>query len=535
MTPHYYVREIEKIMIAIMDVFNNLRVNRYEDQNRSVESQTVAVPLYTHNSDDFANFVASTATAQEPMAIPCLGFRFIEDRHDESHMVQPTYAREILSAPLHKYIRDIQPTPMSVTFELTLLADNITDFFHLKEQIQPYFNTYRTVRIKEWDFAPEIERPIAFTLHWSSSVDDEKSDTSNEYQLYKCVYTIETHGGVYHRPYEIPAIIKYAQMNFNVRDQIQDSIQVFVYPDEIAQQKKHLWETVEPSIREGWSLLKTFTRTLVRRVDEHGEEFWKDETMRTLDLTPHTDEDITKRRANGKARAGYNPVFKGNLKNSLGEDITDVDGDPIPVYKWEDVVVGDVARPVEVPSFDLIHLNFDEDSDREKDYSGLGRDFVAVNAESREFVPDMAPGNGSFAPGGYATATDWSNILNWFGDNKDGKILESYTFKAVLQFRHQNDTVFQYLYNPADVTLSDGTVIPAGEVWFDWGIMDGRLYFAYHTTTQFRRFVSEPIICDNDTIYSFYFVLYDEGSKGAFGVKTNFSDTMMALVTKEEI
>ncbi len=105
----------------------------------------------------------------------------------------------------------------------------------------------------------------------------------------------------------------------------------------------------------------------------------------------------------------------------------------------------------------------------------------------------------------------------------------------MLQFRHQNDTVFQYLYNPADVTLSDGTVIPAGEVWFDWGIMDGRLYFAYHTTTQFRRFVSEPIICDNDTIYSFYFVLYDEGSKGAFGVKTNFSDTMMALVTKEEI
>ena len=62
MTPVYYVREIEKIMIAIMDVFNNLRVKRYDDQNRTIEDRTVAIPLYTHNSDDFANYVSSTAT-----------------------------------------------------------------------------------------------------------------------------------------------------------------------------------------------------------------------------------------------------------------------------------------------------------------------------------------------------------------------------------------------------------------------------------------------------------------------------------------
>ena len=532
MTPVYYVREIEKIMIAIMDVFNNLRVKRYDDQNRTIEDRTVAIPLYTHNSDDFANYVSSTATAQEPMAVPCAGFRYVQDQHDESHMVQPTYAREIYSKELQKFIRDIQPTPMKVTFELTVLCDNLADFFFIKEQIQPYFNTYRTVRIKEWDFAPDIERQIPFKLTWSDQIDDEKSDTSNEYQFYKVTYNIEAFG-VYHRPYEIPAIIKYAQMNFIVNNEYQDSLQVFVYPDEIAQQKKHLWETVEPSIREGWSLLKTFTRTLVRRTDEKGEEYWKDETMQAIDLTIRDPNDITHRSPIGKPMGGYNPIYKGNQKKADGEDLPDTDGDPIPVYSWETVVVGDVERPVEVPTFDLIHLNFDEDKSVEKDYSGLNRDFIAVNDESREFVPDLAPGNGSYAPQGYRANTDWSQILNWFGDNKDGKIESSYTFKAVLQFKQLNDTVFQYLYNPKDVTLSDGTVIPAGAVWFDWGMMDGRLYFTYHTTSMYKRFVSEKVNCDTKTIYSFYFVLYDEGNKGAFGVKTNFSETMIALGTKE--
>lgn len=532
MTPVYYVREIEKVMIAIMDVFNNLRVKRYDDQNRTVENRTVAVPLYSHNSDDFANYVSSTATAQEPMPVPCAGFRYVSNRHDETHMVQPTYAREILAEDIEKFVRDIQPTPMTITFELTVLSDNLADFFFLKEQIEPYFNTYRTVRIKEWDFAPKIERPIPFKITWSDNIDDEKGDTSNEYQFYKTTYTIEAIA-VYHRPYELPAIIKYAQMNFIVNNEYQDSLQVFVYPDEIAQQKKHLWETVEPSIREGWSLLKTFTRTLVRRTDENGEEYWKDMTMKELDLTIRDPNDITHRNQIGKTVGGYNPIYKGNQKNAAGKEITDADGDPIPIYSWEDVVVGDVARPVEVPQFDLIHLNFDEDTDLEVDYSGMGRDFVAVNDETREFVPDLAPGNGSYAPGGYETATDWSHILNWFGDNKEGKIEESYTFKATLQFKQQCDTVFQYLYNPEDVTLSDGTVIPKGEVWFDWGVSDGKLYFAYHTTSMFKRFESEPIRCDNTTIYSFYFVLYDEGKKGAFGVKTNFSETMIALRTTE--
>ena len=88
-------------------------------------------------------------------------------------------------------------------------------------------------------------------------------------------------------------------------------------------------------------------------------------------------------------------------------------------------------------------------------------------------------------------------------------------------------------YNPDDVTLEDGTVIPAESVWFDWGVMDSKLYFTYHTTTQSKTFETETFEFDNQMIYSFYFVLYDHGQRGIFGVKTNLNDTMVALKTVE--
>ena len=531
MTPYYYVREIEKILIALMDVFNNIRVNKYKDMLRKDYDRTIAVPIVTHNNANFANYVSSTLTTQDPMPVPIIGFRFTSNSHDDPNMVQPCYAREILSPSLQKFIRDIQPTPFVFNFEMTVLSNNWSDYVQMKEQIEPYFNTYRAVSIKEFDFAPEIERPIPFKLaSWSEQIDDEKQNTSNEYQFYKTTYNIEAHG-VMHRPYEIPAIIKYAQMNFNVNNELIDSLQVFVYPDEIAKQKKHLWETVEPSIREGWSLLKSFTRTLVRKTDDDDNEYWEDVTMKHYDLTKS---EITGYNSVGNPISGYNPILNGYKEDENGKLIKDANGDPIPIYDWEEIVVGDVNRPVEVPSFDLIHLNFDEDTSLEHDYSGLNRDFVAVNPESREFVPDLAPGNGNYTPDGYKPNTNWSQILEWFGDNKEGKIESSYTFKATMQFKNtDSDTVFQYLYNPNDVTLSDGTVIPAETVWFDWGIQDKRLYFTYHTSSQYHRFTSAKIELDNTTIYSFYFVLYNEGQNGAFGVRTNFSETMLALETKE--
>ena len=548
----YYVREHEKILIGLYDMFNNLRVNKYADAKRTVVDKTVKVPLVTHYSKDFANYLSSTSSKQILSVLPVAGLRYTGDARDESNMTQPTYAREIYCKDHDFWIRDIQPRAHVYKFELTILCGNTSDLWQLKENLQPYFWTYRTIRIKEFDFCPQIERPIPVVITgWNDDVRDETELSSNEAQVYQVTYQIEAHGAM-HCAYMIPAEIRYAQMDFIVQKQYNDSEQILVYPDDIARQKRQLWETVSPAIREGFSLLKSIARTLVRRSTVDGEEYWSDETQRYAMLTYN---EITGYDLNGDPK-GFNPVaYEGGdivqyARNPDGSYVRDEDGnkvvEKVPQYTWEQVVVDDVERPTEVPSFDVLHLTFDDDSPFAKDMSGMGRDFVAINDSNREFVPDIPPGNGSYAPDGYeptglqndsetgGTKT-WSRILEWFGDNKEGTIESPYTFKATLQFTESTpgDTVFQYLYNPEDVTLADGTVIPAGEVWFDWGIMDSRLYFTYKTTTQFKTFQTDTFEFDNKVIYSFHFVLYNSGQSGMFGVKTNLNDTMVALNTYE--
>lgn len=540
MRPFYYVRTIEKILIGLIDMFNNMYVNKYDDMNRTTYSRSVKIPIITHNNANFTNFWSSTQYKQQTVPYPIGAIRFVSNSPDSSNRPQPTYAREIFSRSADRWIRDIQPTPYTFNFELQFQADNISDIFQIKENIEPYFNEYRTIVIKEWDFAPEIPRPVVVVINSNTTeMNEEVNDTDAQQQVYKVTYPIACYG-VYHRPYETPEMIKYAEMNFHIDEDIIHREQLLVYPSEIIQQKKKLWETVCPSIREGYSILHTLSTTLIQKQDADGSKYYEDVSLKQLLLF---DRFTTTTYHEGLKLCGvdeYNEDTPGLPYDDPKTDYKilpeDFDKNGIPIYTYCESVTDDITRPSEVPSFDLLRFNFDYDTPHESDLSGFGRDFVAVNDDTRKFIPNIAPGNGQEVEGGYAVEdyVDWSKILNWFGDNANGDIESSYTFKATIQFVEDapGDTIFQYLSND-ETTLSDGTVIPEGEVWFDWGMMNGRLYFTYHTSSKYKTFVSDVIHPNKETIYSFYFALYDKGDKGMFGVKTNFSDTMIALNTVE--
>ena len=540
MRPFYYVRTIEKILIGLIDMFNNMYVNKYDDMNRVDYSRSAKIPIITHNNANFTNFWSSTQYKQQTVAYPIGAIRFVSNAPDASNRPQPTYAREIFCRSADRWIRDIQPTPYTFNFELQFQADNISDIFQIKENIEPYFNEYRTIVIKEWDFAPEIPRPVVVVINSNTTeLNEEVTDSDAQQQIYKVTYPITCYG-VYHRPYETPEMIKYAEMNFHIDEDIIHREQLLVYPSEIIMQKKKLWETVCPTIREGYSILHTLSTTLLQKEDADGSKYYEDVSLKQLLLF---DRFTTTTYHEGLKLCGvdeYNSETPGVPYDDPKTDYKvlpeDFDKNGIPIYTYCESVTEDITRPAEVPSFDLLRFNFDYDTPHESDLSGFGRDFVAVNDDTRKFVPNIAPGNGQEVEGGYAVEdyVDWSKILNWFGDNANGDIESSYTFKATIQFVEDTpgDTIFQYLSND-ETTLSDGTVIPEGEVWFDWGMMNGRLYFTYHTSSKYKTFVSDVIHPNKETIYSFYFALYDKGDRGMFGVKTNFSETMIALNTVE--
>ena len=174
MRQYYYVREVEKILIAIYDMFDNLRVNKYTDPQRKTIDKTVEVPLVTHYSKSFANYLSSTTSKQILPILPVAGLRYTGDARDSSNMPQPTYARELYCKEHDFWIRDIQPRAHVFRFELTVLTSNTSDMWQIKENIQSTFAEYRSVRIKEFDFCPEhgITIPVHL-VSWNDDVHDE--------------------------------------------------------------------------------------------------------------------------------------------------------------------------------------------------------------------------------------------------------------------------------------------------------------------------------------------------------------------------
>ena len=494
MIPFYYVRTQEKVEIALLDMFNDLKVNKYTNVERTEFSKTVRVPIVIHQSSDFANWWSNANTAQQPMPVPIGGLRFERKEPNNTNRTQATYARMIFSNATEQWIRDIQPTPYYLYYTLEFLCDNLSDNRQINENVVPYFNTFRTLRINEFDFAPDIERKIPVYLQSVEDTYDDEVQESAKKQWYKTKLTFRLDVDWY-RPFEIPELILYAQINLRTEDIIHQ-MQWFVYPDPIAEKEKQAWEEIDPSTREGYSLLKTSANTLVVESD----------------------------------------VLEDN-QQLIGDTSSLISGPGGSVYKI--ITPPDVYRPAGVPSFNLLHLNFDQDTPLENDQSGFDRDFVAINDATREFYPNLPPGAGNAVEDGYEVdpSVQWDRILNWFGTN-NGQMEQPFTFKSVLQFKEEPvvDTIFQYLSN-LETTDKDGNLIPEGEVWFDWGIIDSRLYFTFKTygeNAQFWTYTTESQLeLNNKDIYTFTFVLYDKGNAGIFGYSVNGGPTI-ALKTERK-
>lgn len=575
MVPYYYVRTQEKVEIALLDMFNNIKVNKYTDLERKSYTKTIRVPIVINQDKNFANWFRSVDHKKRPMPIPIGGLRFVNKQENGSNRTQATYARSIFSRATDQWIRDIQPTPYYLFYELEFLMDNKSDFGQITENIVPYFNTFRTLRIKEFDFAPDIERKVPVYLQSVTDTFEDEIEAGPKHRFIKTKFLFRLEVDWY-RPFELPEMIKYAELNYHIDDFVH-SQQIFVYPDPIAQQEKKAWEQLTPSIREGFTLLKTFARTLIRQEDPDGN------------------------------------------------------------VSWEDITTPDAVRPPLVPSFNLLHLNFDDNTPLEDDQSGFNRDFVALNDSTREFVPDMPPvtltdleftnsnvnittneitvgdnsrntyvaeNNVTFSTTGtlptgllpdteyiIATATStgdsdvitlfesdgvtpvditaltpdagihtltkigaagqdvedgyevapsvtWNKILDWFG-TANGEHESPYTFQSILQFKEDPvpDTIFQYLSNDEVLDDNGAVLIPAGEVFFDWGIIDSKPYFTFKTygdNAMFYNFTTKnQLVLNNTDIYKFVFVSYDKGHAGMFGYTVN-DGPMIALETVRE-
>ena len=268
MVPFYYTRINLKTEVALLDMFNDIRINKYSDLSSTEIVKTIRVPIVTQYDKNFANWYRNVCNKKRPMPLPIGGLRYVRKSSNDANRTQSTYCRSIFSKATDQWLQDIQPTPYYLYYTLEFLMDNKSDFGQITENIVPYFNKFRALRIREWDFAPDIERKIPVYLESVEDKFEDEIEAGSQHRFIHAIFNFRLDVDWY-RPFEIPEIIKYAELNLKIGEFI-DKHKILVYPDAIAEREKKAWEELAPSTKTGYSLLKTMATTLVRELQLDG-------------------------------------------------------------------------------------------------------------------------------------------------------------------------------------------------------------------------------------------------------------------------
>lgn len=204
MVPFYHPRVFERVNIALLDLFDRVRVNRY-NKDGTVRKR-IKVPLTFHFSKNFAEFILNTQDNPESKhTTPILGLRMGGLDRNTNATPSRTFIREIYDKTSKQMIQDMRPCPWIQTYTLTSYTEQIQDHFQIMEQIIPYFNPTFNTAIKEFEFS-NLKRDVIVELvgvnpQYNDEVEREKA------RSYVCEYTFKVRFDMY-APFYLGTLIR---------------------------------------------------------------------------------------------------------------------------------------------------------------------------------------------------------------------------------------------------------------------------------------------------------------------------------------
>ena len=211
MVPYYYPRVIERINTALIDVFNDVQINRFNEDGTI--SKIIDVPIIPHYSKNFAEYIINTNRVKESRyQTPIMGLRITGLNRDAARITQQKYIRKIYNEANGQYLRDRRPSPWKIGFTLSIYTENLEDFSQLIENIITYFDPTLTLSIKEFEKV-NIERDIIVTLNDPNLEMNDEVDRE-DHQSYSIDLPL-TASCVFYPPLSTAAVVKFISTNVN--------------------------------------------------------------------------------------------------------------------------------------------------------------------------------------------------------------------------------------------------------------------------------------------------------------------------------
>ena len=234
MLTHYYARTGYQIAVALLDMFNDMRVVKYDKDGKATAEYPVWVtyaPRDKVHDDRTENNYVDASNVQHGeryyLKTPRIAIKptgIVRDAARAKASNQWRYWNtgvEISDSNLYKVLSDYEPTPYTFGFEVSVMTRSMDYFYQIIENILPYFNDKLVLRVKEFSFL-NIERDLHVSM---DGLNLDFSDEMGEFDIRECNGTMNfSVEGYLYRPFVWSNIIKIINSNYFVGDATTDQV-----------------------------------------------------------------------------------------------------------------------------------------------------------------------------------------------------------------------------------------------------------------------------------------------------------------------
>lgn len=219
MIKYYYPRTVRAITIALLDMFNDIKVMKFDDNNNIISEKDVPItfgPVEKYHQDRTENHYFDADNVEHNqryyLQIPRIALvpnGIVYDPERATGVNEWRYwMKESLGlseGEIEEVVSDYQPTPYNFNFTVYIKNDSMDYLSQILENILPYFNPTLMLRVKEFSFL-NIERDLPVTLDGVGYdfIDDESAPDT---RYVNATMNLTVRGFMY-RPFLMSKVVK---------------------------------------------------------------------------------------------------------------------------------------------------------------------------------------------------------------------------------------------------------------------------------------------------------------------------------------
>jgi hypothetical protein len=220
MKDHYFYNLIKKTIIQFLDMFNDIRIARYDNNTGEIIGY-IKVPLkFAPKTKNFYWVEKRDGDGRRirDKILPIMGISMTDTEFDSNRLVNKhhkldTNKRNDLNSQKYANL-----SPYNFTFEMRIIAQYMIDITQIIEQILPYFDptAYIRITIPELNIdVDDVGYPLDLKVLLESSTKEDPIDMAeDEYRIVEWNITFKVEGYLSKKSFNVPVVQRVIQQYY---------------------------------------------------------------------------------------------------------------------------------------------------------------------------------------------------------------------------------------------------------------------------------------------------------------------------------